>query len=47
MSFVQQYYQPLMAAFRKDKRACFEALEQSRRSDDLMLFRGIYIESAS
>jgi Fic family protein len=40
MSFVQHYYsQPLTVVFREDKRAYFEALEQSRRDDDLTLFR--------
>lgn len=40
MSYVQHYYgQPLTIVFREDKRAYFDALEQSRRTDDLTLFQ--------
>jgi Fic family protein len=40
MSYVQQYYsQPLTIVFREDKRAYFDALEQSRRTGDLTLFQ--------
>jgi Fic family protein len=40
MSYVQHFYdQPLTVVFREDKRAYFEALEQSRRTDDLTPFR--------
>lgn len=40
MSYVQHFFdQPLTVVFREDKRAYFEALEQSRRADDLTLFR--------
>lgn len=40
MSYVQHYYgQPLTIVFREDKRAYFDALEQSRRTDDLTIFQ--------
>lgn len=40
MNYVQHYYgQPLTIVFREDKRAYFEALEISRRTDDLTPFR--------
>ena len=40
MSYVQHFYdQPLTVVFREDKRTYFEALEQSRRIDDLTPFR--------
>lgn len=40
MNYVQHYYgQPLTIVFREDKRTYFDALEESRRSDDLSSFR--------
>ena len=40
MNYVQRYYgQPLTIVFREDKRAYFEALENSRRTEDLTSFR--------
>ncbi|WP_375415990.1 Fic family protein [uncultured Hymenobacter sp.] len=39
MNYVQHYYgQPLTIVFREDKEAYFEALEASRRADDLEIF---------
>jgi Fic family protein len=40
MNYVQHYFnQPLTVVFREDKRTYFDALEESRRSDDLTPFR--------
>jgi Fic family protein len=40
MNYVQHYFsQPLTVVFREDKRMYFDALEESRRNDDLTPFR--------
>lgn len=40
MNYVQHYYgQPLSVVFREDKRAYFAALEESRHTEDLNVFR--------
>jgi Fic family protein len=40
MNYVQHYFgQPLTVVFREDKWAYFDALEESRRSDDFTVFR--------
>ena len=39
MNYVQRYYgQPLTIVFREDRQAYFEALEQSRVTEDLTVF---------
>lgn len=44
MNFIQHYFgQPLTVVFREDKREYFAALENSRRTDDLEVFRSFML----